>query len=223
MGKLGGREIGYGSDLDLFFVYDAADDAAAERFVRTAQRVMRLLEAPHADGPGYELDTRLRPSGSQGLLVVSLDAFARYQNERAEAWERQALVKARACAGDRELGARVVAVAQSAAYERGAPEPERLHHLRLRMEAELAHERLDRSPARYDLKLGRGGIVDVEFATQWLQMHHGGTRASGRPRPRSRSPRSRRAGFSSRRSRTPCATAGGFCGGSSSACAFLTE
>ncbi len=173
MGKLGGREIGYGSDLDLCFVYEAADDAAAERFARTAQRVMRLVETPHVEGPGYELDTRLRPSGSQGLLVVSLEGFSRYQNERAEAWERQALIKARSCAGDRELGARVVAVAQKAAYERGAPEPERLHRMRLRLEEELGHERLDRSPARYDLKVGRGGIVDIEFATQWLQMYHG--------------------------------------------------
>ena len=173
MGKLGGREIGYGSDLDLCFVYEADDDAAAERYARTAQRVMRLLQTPHAEGPGYELDTRLRPSGNQGLLVVSLEGFTRYQTERAEAWERQALIKARACAGDQELGARVVAEAQKAAYERGAPEPERLHRMRLRLEAELGHERLERSPARYDLKVGRGGIVDVEFATQWLQMHHG--------------------------------------------------
>jgi glutamate-ammonia-ligase adenylyltransferase len=173
MGKLGGREIGYGSDLDLCFVHEAADDASAERYLRTAQRVMRLLQTPHAEGPGYELDTRLRPSGNQGLLVVSLEGFTRYQRERAEAWEQQALIKARACAGDRELGARVVAEAQRAAYERGAPEPERLHRMRLRLEAELGHERLDRSPARYDLKVGRGGIVDVEFATQWLQMHHG--------------------------------------------------
>ncbi len=72
-----------------------------------------------------------------------------------------------------ELGARVIAVAQRAAYERGAPDPEAVHHLRARMERELGHERLDRSPARYDLKVGRGGIVDVEFATQWLQMRHG--------------------------------------------------
>jgi glutamate-ammonia-ligase adenylyltransferase len=173
MGKLGGREIGYGSDLDLFFVYEAPDEAGAESAARVAQRVMRLLETPHAEGPGYELDTRLRPSGSQGLLVVSLEGFTRYQSERAEAWERQALVKARACAGDRDLGSRVITVARKAAYERGAPDPERLNHLRLRMQRELGHERLDRSPARYDLKVGRGGIVDVEFATQWLQMHHG--------------------------------------------------
>jgi glutamate-ammonia-ligase adenylyltransferase len=173
MGKLGGREIGYGSDLDLFFVYEGSSDVAAERGARVAQRVMRLLETPHAEGPGYQLDARLRPSGSQGLLVVSLEGFTRYQSERAEDWERQALLKARVCAGDRELGARVTAVARKAAYERGAPDPERLHHLRTRMQRELGHERLDRSPSRYDLKVGRGGIVDIEFATQWLQMRHG--------------------------------------------------
>ncbi|MCW5838177.1 MAG: bifunctional [glutamate--ammonia ligase]-adenylyl-L-tyrosine phosphorylase/[glutamate--ammonia-ligase] adenylyltransferase, partial [Labilithrix sp.] len=80
MGKLGGREIGYGSDLDVFFVYDAPgrEDELAEKYVRAAQRVLSLVSTPHGAGPGYELDTRLRPSGSYGLLVVSLDAFARY-------------------------------------------------------------------------------------------------------------------------------------------------
>jgi glutamate-ammonia-ligase adenylyltransferase len=173
MGTFGGREIGYGSDLDIFFVYEATDDAAPERFARIAQRVLRLMETPHDEGPGYSLDTRLRPSGNQGLLVVSLEGFARYQEERAEPWERQALVKARACAGDPSLGARVIAIARRAAFERGAPEAARLHHLRGRMEREIGHERLDRSPARYDLKVGRGGLVDVEFATQWLQMRYG--------------------------------------------------
>jgi glutamate-ammonia-ligase adenylyltransferase len=173
MGTLGGREIGYGSDLDIFFVYDARDDGAPERYARIAQRVLRLMETPHPEGPGYSLDTRLRPSGNQGLLVVSLEGFLRYQDERAESWERQALVKARACAGPPALGERVLAIAQHAAYERGAPPPARLHHLRGRMERELGHERLDRSPARYDLKVGRGGLVDIEFATQWLQMSHG--------------------------------------------------
>jgi glutamate-ammonia-ligase adenylyltransferase len=173
MGTLGGREIGYGSDLDIFFVYDAADDAAPERYARIAQRVLRLMETPHPEGSGYALDTRLRPSGNQGLLVVSLEGFQRYQEERAESWERQALVKARACAGAESICERVVAIAQHAAYEGGAPPPERIQHLRGRMERELGHERLNRSPARYDLKVGRGGLVDIEFAAQWLQMLHG--------------------------------------------------
>jgi glutamate-ammonia-ligase adenylyltransferase len=181
MGKLGGREIGYGSDLDLIFVYEPApgDEDAAERFARIAQRVLRLVGVPHDDGPGYELDTRLRPSGSQGLLVASVDAFARYQEEQAQGWERQALVKARACAGDSRLGARVVEIAAAAVYERGAPPAERVHHLRLRMEREIGRERLESGPgrrARYDLKVGCGGLVDVEFAVQWLQMRHGADR-----------------------------------------------
>ncbi len=192
MGKLGGREVGYGSDLDIFFVYDDGNDPdAGERYVRTAQRVLRLLSAPHGDGPGYELDTRLRPSGNQGLLVVSLESFARYHGVRgvpgvdiasdlpgqahAQDWERQALLKARACAGDAALGAKVIAIATAAAYEREAPPPDRVHHSRMRMERELAGERVGRDGrARYDLKLGHGGLVDVEFAVQWLQMRYGG-------------------------------------------------
>jgi [glutamine synthetase] adenylyltransferase / [glutamine synthetase]-adenylyl-L-tyrosine phosphorylase len=173
MGKLGGREIGYGSDLDLLFVYEASEDAAPESYSRVAQRVLRLVETPHGEGPGYVLDTRLRPSGNQGLLVVSVDGFSRYQEERAQDWERQALVKARACAGDAALGARVVAIAHRAAYDRGAPDPEQTHRIRVRVERELGHERIEPPPARYDLKVGRGGIVDVEFAAQWLQMLHG--------------------------------------------------
>jgi glutamate-ammonia-ligase adenylyltransferase len=173
MGKLGGRELGYGSDLDLFFVHESAEANVSEGYVRIAQRVLRILETPHGEGPGYQLDTRLRPSGNQGLLVVSLDGFARYQDERAQDWERQALLKARACAGDPELGSRVIAISHRAAYERGVPDAPTLHHLRMRLERELGHERLDRSPARYDLKVGRGGLVDVEFATQWLQARYG--------------------------------------------------
>jgi glutamate-ammonia-ligase adenylyltransferase len=182
MGKLGGREIGYGSDLDIFFLYEPTpgDDDAHEKYVRAAQRVLRLVSAPHGDGPGYELDTRLRPSGSHGLLVVSLEAFARYHGQREDGsheatpeghdWERQALVKARPSAGDVELGRRFARMAAKIAYERGAPDPSRVHHLRMRMEKELARE----APHRFDVKLGKGGIVDVEFAAQWLQMKYGG-------------------------------------------------
>ena len=190
MGKLGGREIGYGSDLDLFFVYrdgPLVDDEWVEATVRLAQRVLRLVSAPHGDGPGYDLDTRLRPSGQHGLLVVGERGFSRYHGllaeddpkgaseRQAEDWERQALIKARFVAGDRELGDDVMKLAHRAAYDFGAPPQERLHHLRLRMERELGAERRPEGnePARYDLKVGRGGLVDVEFAVQWLQMKHG--------------------------------------------------
>ncbi len=191
MGALGGRAIGYGSDLDIFFVFEGASDADGDAgddvealAIRTAQRVLRLVGAPHGDGPGYDLDTRLRPSGNQGLLVVSRDAFVRYHlgqaanaapdsGRRADPWERQALVKARFVAGDRELGAKVIATAGYAAYEQGAPDAEKLHRLRLRMEREIGRERHGTDRDRYDLKVGLGGIVDVEFAVQFLQMRHG--------------------------------------------------
>lgn len=189
LGKLGGRDIGYGSDLDVLFVYDpeAVPEGhdAAHFYSRTAQRVIRLISAPHATGPGYELDTRLRPSGSQGLLVTNVTAFARYHQVQLEerpdepprstvvtsgaAWERQALLRARFCAGDTALGERLLQIAEIAAYEGGAPEVGELHRLRMRMQTELADER----GGRRDLKMGRGGLLDVEFTVQWLQMRYG--------------------------------------------------
>lgn len=184
VGKLGGREIGYGSDLDVLFVFDPAaapsEDEAAHHFSKVAQRVIRLISEPHNAGPGYELDTRLRPSGGAGMLVTSLEAFARYHGLSAvagrpsvmssgAAWERQALLRARFCGGDRQLGDAAVEIAHRAAYEGGPPAAEGMHHIRMRMERELARER----PGHYNIKLGRGGLLDIEFATQWLQMTHG--------------------------------------------------
>lgn len=188
VGKLGGRDIGYGSDLDVLLIFDpdAAPDPleAQPFFVKHAQRLIRLISQPHPSGRGYELDTRLRPSGSHGMLVTSLASFARYHGvsldddesgnrpsvlSSGEAWERQALLRARACAGDQELGRRVEQVAEQAAYNAGAPPVEEMHRLRMRMENELGRERA----GRYDLKSGRGGLLDIEFATQWLQMAHG--------------------------------------------------
>lgn len=187
VGKLGGREIGYASDLDLMFLYEASaapnPDEAAAYYSRHAQRIIRMLSEPHAGGPGYVMDTRLRPSGSHGLLVASLRSFASYHGlqeteggpERPAgfggglAWERQALIRARFCAGDPVLGARAMNIATLAAYEGGPPAPAEMHRLRLRMERELGRER----PTRKELKVGRGGLLDIEFLAQWLQMKHG--------------------------------------------------
>jgi glutamate-ammonia-ligase adenylyltransferase len=191
MGKLGGNEIGYGSDLDVLFLFDpehAPVGVEPEKFFALAARkLMRLISVTHPAGPGYELDTRLRPSGSQGLLVTSLDAFARYHGAvddaeagrsrvRAAAWERLALLRARAAAGDLELGARAMKLAHAAAYE--APFDakavrEEIHRLRTRLEHENSQERRGGSPERYDVKLGKGGLLDVEFAVQVLQLEHG--------------------------------------------------
>lgn len=195
MGTLGGREIGYGSDLDVIFLFDpeAAPPGAdpGEYFTKRARRIIRLISTSHPAGPGYELDTRLRPSGSQGLLVTSIEAFARYHgvrtsgaegssgaavSPRAAAWERLALLRARACAGDRGLGAEAIRIAEIAAYEGLGDDPAELpafareiHRLRMRMERELSHER----GGRFDPKLGRGGLADVEMCIELLQVKHG--------------------------------------------------
>jgi [glutamine synthetase] adenylyltransferase / [glutamine synthetase]-adenylyl-L-tyrosine phosphorylase len=192
MGKLGGREIGYGSDLDVLFLFDPAaaprDADPATFFSRAARQVIRIISASHAAGPGYELDTRLRPSGNQGLLVTSLEAFARYHgcaapgteaeappitpHVHAATWERLALLRARAAAGDVALGAEAMRIAHAAAYNlptEARPLAEEIHRLRMRIERENSQERR----GRYDLKLGRGGLVDIEFSAQLLQLIHG--------------------------------------------------
>ena len=194
MGSLGGLQLGYGSDLDLMFVYDEAEggDDAQARYARVARRVIQLVSMPHAEGPGYELDTRLRPSGRQGLLVVSLGAFARYHGlgprrsqgelgaldargsspgSRAASWERLALLRARFAAGDPELGRAAMQLVHEAAYGRpvdGSELGRDVRRLRERMEQELGRER----PGRYDLKFGRGGLSDIELGVQLLQLLH---------------------------------------------------
>jgi glutamate-ammonia-ligase adenylyltransferase len=179
MGKLGARELGFGGDLDLMFLYGADGPGQpanpdrpvtnAELFTRIAQRTMRLLSQPDAEGSGYETDTRLRPSGSQGMLVVSLASFDRYHDSRAEPWERQALVRARPVAGDPQLAEMVQTRFERLVYGMDAPAPQDVAAMRTRIERELAGERHD----RYDPKFGYGGLLDVEFAIQWLQMRHG--------------------------------------------------
>ena len=130
MGKLGSGELGFASDLDLFFVYDRDGEldggkTFAEIFTRAAQRTMRLLSQLSVEGPGYEIDARLRPSGSQGLLVVSEAALERYHATRSEGWERQALVRARAIAGSRSgYVERIDPLLERLAYAKGEPRPE---------------------------------------------------------------------------------------------------
>ena len=182
MGKLGGREIDYNSDLDLIFVYDAADDArsdggssvslpAHEYYVRLGQKLITVLSVPTAEGVAYKIDLRLRPSGKAGPLVVSLEAFRRYHETSSELWERQALIKLRGVAGNRQLGHAAEQVAHSFAYGKGlsAAGLAEIDYLRMRMERELAKE----DASQFNLKKGRGGMVDIEFLTQMLQLRHG--------------------------------------------------
>ena len=181
-GKFGAREIDYNSDLDLVFVYDAADEAqtaggtqgrlpAHEFYVRIGQRLPTYLSAPTEEGIAYKIDMQLRPSGKAGPVVCSLDAYREYHKSTAQLWERQALIKTRFIAGDAALGKAVERVIEQCAYGVGLT-PEgvgEIHHLRMRMERELAGE----DETRFNLKKGRGGLVDIEFLTQMLQLAHG--------------------------------------------------
>jgi glutamate-ammonia-ligase adenylyltransferase len=176
MGKLGSRELSYGSDLDVIFLYDVPGAegpdlfAAQEPFVRLAQKLGWALQTRTPEGVCYEVDARLRPSGNQGVLVTSLASFAKYHEGSAQVWERQALLRARPVAGSDRLGE---------AFERlrreilARPLPEgaerEIDRIRARMEAELAQE----GGGHRNLKTGRGGLVDVEMVVQLLQLRHG--------------------------------------------------
>jgi glutamate-ammonia-ligase adenylyltransferase len=186
MGKLGAEELSYHSDLDIIFLYSSAGETVPlvgcdpaefrkvenhEFFAKVAQRLISILTTMTREGYVYHLDTRLRPSGSAGPLVSSLTAFERYHEQSAKLWERQALLKCRFVAGDRDFGKRVEETVSRFIFGRPLPPdtPAEIHRLRKRMETELGKERRD----RLNLKVGRGGIVDVEFAVQYLQLVHG--------------------------------------------------
>lgn len=176
-GSLGGEELGFGSDLDLVFLYDAPAGAACDGarpldapryYARLAQKLVALLGAPTAAGKLYEIDVRLRPDGAKGLLVSTLASFADYQRERAWTWEHQALVRARGVAGDPSLIAEFEAVrAETLARAR---DPDKLREDVAAMRAKMRAE-LDRSDAaHFDLKQGEGGLVDLEFLLQYLAL-----------------------------------------------------
>ncbi len=177
MGKLASRELSYGSDLDLIFLYDVGDIDDTERaeaqqtFARLAQKLIGALDVPTAEGFCWAVDARLRPSGNQGALVTSMGSFRSYHAGDAMAWERQALLRARPVAGAPEL-ARAFEEARLEILRRPSPDglADEIHRVRQRMETELANE----TAVRRDLKVGRGGLVDVEFAVQYLQLAHGG-------------------------------------------------
>ena len=168
LGKLGGREMSYTSDLDIIFIYEGDDH---ELFSKYGQRFISNLSVYTSESFCYKVDVELRPSGKSGALVASLEAFEEYHNSSAQIWERQALVKARAVAGNRALGEKVMKVIEDFVYAKElAPDfHKEIHRLRGRVERELANE----TESRFNLKTGRGGLVDVEFLVQMLQLAHG--------------------------------------------------
>lgn len=171
LGKFGGRELAEDSDLDLMLVYDAPAGAQApgDFYARLTQRLISALSAPTEEGELYEVDTKLRPSGSKGPVAVRYSSFERYYEEEAWTWEMQALTRLRPIAGDAALGARVLASAQ-AALVRPRDDVKTLADV-ADMRARMDRERPSRSI--WDLKLAPGGFVDIEFAAQALQLISG--------------------------------------------------
>ncbi|QNE05812.1 bifunctional [glutamate--ammonia ligase]-adenylyl-L-tyrosine phosphorylase/[glutamate--ammonia-ligase] adenylyltransferase [Croceicoccus marinus] len=178
-GRLGGGVLTHASDLDLVYLFtgDYAAESRGRRplgatqyFNRLAQRVSAALSVPTAEGALYEVDTRLRPSGAQGLLAVSTDSFARYQREQAWTWEHMALMRARVLHGPPEApGVLAGFVRDLVAMKR---DPAALKGAVLEMRAEMARHKPPAGPL--DVKLLRGGLVDLEFLTHYLQLREGG-------------------------------------------------
>ena len=176
LGKLGGRELTVHSDLDLVFLYggDPADSSTFERHQAFVRAIHAFLETPTGAGYAYRLDTRLRPEGKKGALAVPVKAFHRYLDTRAEMWERMAWTRSRFVAGSRTVESDVAQAVERFVYGAWSAElPERACHIRVRMERELAQEQTGR---RVDLKVGKGGLADIDFLLQLVQMREGRTR-----------------------------------------------
>jgi glutamate-ammonia-ligase adenylyltransferase len=175
MGRLGGAELGYGSDADVLFVCEPMNGASEEDAVkyasRVAQSVRRLLSSPTQDPP-LHVDVDLRPEGRQGPIVRTLESYRAYYAQWSEVWEAQALLRARPIAGDDELGARFVALIDPIRYPADGLDADRVREVR-RIKARVDTERLPRGadPATHT-KLGRGGLADIEWTVQLLQLRH---------------------------------------------------
>ena len=177
-GKLGGKELGYGSDLDVVFLFDDAGEAdpyrAQEAYGAFVRKLITWLTLRTAAGELFDIDTALRPNGNSGLLVTSIDAFDRYQRGRgsntAWTWEHQAITRARFCAGDAAIGESFEAT-RRAVIEAGRDiEALRGEVAAMRQKVRDAHPRRDE---RIDVKHGEGGLMDIEFCVQFLVLAHG--------------------------------------------------
>ena len=175
MGRLGGAELGYGSDADVLFVCEPANGASEEEAVkyasRVAQSVRKLLSSPSQDPP-LHVDVDLRPEGRQGAIVRSLESYRSYYRQWSQVWEAQALLRARPIAGVPELGERFIAMIDPVRYPEEGLDAERVREIR-RIKARVDNERMPRGadPATHT-KLGRGGLADIEWTLQLLQLRH---------------------------------------------------
>ncbi|MGY2129244.1 bifunctional [glutamine synthetase] adenylyltransferase/[glutamine synthetase]-adenylyl-L-tyrosine phosphorylase [Blastococcus sp. SYSU DS0617] len=186
MGRLGGGELGYGSDADVLFVHrpraGAEEGAATAAANAVAHTLRRLLSEPAPD-PAFEIDADLRPEGRQGAMARSLSAFQAYYERWVSVWEVQALLRAAPVAGDEQLGADFVEMIDPIRYPAGGLAAEQVAEIR-RIKARVERERLPRGadPATHT-KLGRGGLADVEWTVQLLQLQHGADVGELRVRP----------------------------------------
>ncbi|MFE0738326.1 bifunctional [glutamine synthetase] adenylyltransferase/[glutamine synthetase]-adenylyl-L-tyrosine phosphorylase [Streptomyces sp. NPDC058855] len=190
MGRFGGHELGYGSDADVLFVHEPREGVDEQEAARAANRVVsemrRLLQLPTTDPP-LLIDADLRPEGRSGPLVRTLKSYEAYYRRWSLGWESQALLRAQAVAGDEELGARFLALADPLRYPSDGLGEDAVREIR-RLKARMESERLPRgADPTLHTKLGRGGLSDVEWTVQLIQMRH------GHARPELRTTRTRQA------------------------------
>jgi len=170
-GKLGGKELGYVSDLDVIFLYDDEDDMAPSNYAKLGQRFITWMTAHTPAGILFDIDTALRPDGASGMLVSSLAAFERYQHNAAWVWEHQALTRARFCAGDAAIGARFEAIREAVLRRDRTAQADELRAEVLKMRQRM-HDATPHHSALFDLKQDRGGMIDIEFIVQYLVLRH---------------------------------------------------
>ncbi len=172
-GKLGGKELGYGSDLDIVFVYEDADERAPEAYAAFIRKLINWLTTKTGEGDLFEIDTALRPNGNSGLLITSFEAYANYQQNRgsntAWTWEHQAMTRARFVVGEEALAGRFDAVRESVLTAPRDLAALRAEIVAMRGRVSQAH----RVPADlFDVKHSAGGMIDAEFAVQYLVLAH---------------------------------------------------
>ena len=170
-GKLGGKELGYASDLDVVFLYDAPkeDQGASERYAMFARRLIAWLTTATSAGVLFEIDTRLRPNGTAGLLVTNIDSFRSYQlreeNNSAWVWEHQALTRARFCAGDIDIGRQFEEIRHAVLSQIRDAASLKKEIISMRQKVADGHPN---DSGQFDIKHDRGGMVDIEFIVQYL-------------------------------------------------------
>ena len=165
LGKFGGQELGYGADLDVLFI------GTGPKAIQLATRVMEFMARPSDTGKLFEVDARLRPDGQAGVLTSSLAAHRDYYRNRAQLWERQALTKARCVAGDAALGTKFMRLVHTSAFTPPIT-PAQVAEIR-QMRDRIETERGNPQHLELEFKTGRGGLIDVEFLVQTLQLRHG--------------------------------------------------